>query len=85
MYQPTTALKKIAKLSKSTRVNQGGQGAGKTIGILMIILNHGMHNPDREITIIQAELSKLKKTAMRDFQKILRSYDMWDEDSLNKT
>lgn len=85
MYHPTTALKKIANLKKSTRVIQGGQGAGKTIGIEMIIQNYGMHNPNKEITIIQAELSKLKKTAMRDFQKILRSYGMWVEDDWNKT
>ena len=70
MYQPTTALKKIASLTKPTRVVQGGQGAGKTIGIEMILQNHAFHVPNREITIIQAELSKLKKTALRDFIKI---------------
>jgi len=85
MYQPTTALKKIAELTKSTRIIQGSQGAGKTIGIEMILQNYGMHFPNKEITIIQAELSKLKKTAMRDFHKILKSFDIWDENRWNKT
>ena len=85
MYQPTTALKKIAKLKKSTRAVQGGQGAGKTIGIEMILCNHAFHQPNKEITIIQAELSKLKKTAMRDFIKILKSYNLFDRDRWNKT
>ncbi len=84
-YQPTVALKKIARLTKKTRVIQGGQGAGKTIGIEMILINHAQHNPGREITIIQAELSKLKKTAVRDFIKILRSYDHFEINRWNKT
>jgi len=85
MYRPTTALSKIAQLSKPVRVVQGGQGAGKTIGIEMIIQNHAQHNPNKEITIIQAELSKLKKTAMRDFEKIMRSFGMWERSRWNKT
>ena len=85
MYRPTTALKKIAKLTKPVRVIQGSQGAGKTISIEMILQNHGQHNPNTSITIIQAELSKLKKTAVLDFQNILKSYDMWDPNCWNKT
>lgn len=85
MYLPTTALRKIAKLTKPVRVIQGSQGAGKTIGIEIILQNHGMHNPSSEITIIQAELSKLKKTAVRDFIKILKSYDLWNINYWNKT
>ncbi len=85
MYYPTTAVKKIARLKKSTKVLQGGQGSGKTIGIEMILANHAMHQPDKEITIIQAELSKLKKTAVRDFIKILKSYDLFDINRWNKT
>jgi len=85
MYQPTTALHKISKLTKPVRIIQGSQGAGKTISIEMLLQNHGMHHPNKEITIIQAELSKLKKTAMRDFQKILKSFDMWDDSRWNKT
>ncbi len=85
MYQPTQALKKIQKLTKSVRAIQGSQGAGKTIGVLMLLINYGQYNPGLEITIIQAELSKLKKTAVRDFIKILRGYDIWDRDKWNKT
>lgn len=85
MYQPTTALKKIASLNKTVRVIQGGQGAGKTVGIEMVLANHAQHQPHKEITIIQAELSKLKKTAMRDFIKILKSYDLFDYRRWNKT
>ena len=67
---------------------QGGQGAGKTIGIEILLQNHAMHqskNDPKEITIIQGELSKLKKTAMRDFIKILKSYGLFDSNCWNKT
>ena len=85
MYQTTTALRKIAKLRRPIRVIQGSQGAGKTIGISILLQNHALHNPNREITIVQAELSKLKKTAVRDFKKVLKGYGLWSEDSWNKT
>lgn len=85
MYQPTTALKKIQRLNKKVRVIQGGQGAGKTIGIEMILINHGQWAPMRSITIIQAELSKLKKTAMRDFINILKAANQFDDNRWNKT
>ena len=85
MYKPTTALAKIAALRKKTRVIQGGQGAGKTVGIEMLLSNHAQHKEDVEITIVQAELSKLKKTAVLDFIKIMKSMDLWDRSRWNKT
>lgn len=85
MYQPTTALRKIASLKKPTRVIQGGQGAGKTIGILIILINHALHNKDRKITIIQAELSKLKKTALMDFINIMKGYGLFQRHRWNKS
>ena len=85
MYLPTTALKKISKLQKPVRIVQGSQGAGKTIGIEMLLENSGILTPNTEITILQAELSKLKKTAMLDFQKILKSHDNWNPNWWNKT
>lgn len=85
MYQPTTALKKIRSLKRKVRIVQGGQGAGKTIGIEMILINHGQWSERRSITIIQAELSKLKKTAMKDFLNILKAAGHYEENRWNKT
>ncbi len=85
MYHPTTALKKIARLKKSTRVIQGGQGAGKTIAILIILINHALHNRNKTITIIQAELSKLKKTAVIDFLNIMKAYGLFERHRWNKS
>lgn len=85
MYRPTTALHRISQLKKPVRVIQGGQGAGKTVSIEMLIQNHCLHNKNKETTIIQAELSKLKKTAMRDFEKIMKSLGLWERHRWNKS
>lgn len=85
MYQETTALAKIKSLKKVIRVIQGSQGAGKTVSIMMLIVNYFMHFLDSEITIIQAELSKARKTVVLDFQKIMKTSGMWDPRCWNET
>ena len=67
----TTALRKISTLKKRIWVIQGGQGAGKTISIEIILANHAASVPNREIYIASAELTKLRRTALKDFVKIL--------------
>lgn len=85
IFKPTTALKKIAKLSKPVRILQGSQGAGKTIGLLMLLINHAQHNENKEITIFQYEKSKMKKTVMRDFIKIMKDLEFFKENEWNRT
>ncbi|MEM1337273.1 MAG: terminase large subunit [Bacteroidota bacterium] len=78
MYQETTAAKRIKALTKPIRVIKGGQGAGKTIALELLMIGACQHQP-LECTIFQAELTKLKKTAMRDFFKIMKSGGMWND------
>ena len=87
-YKTTTALYKIKKLLRNknnTYVIQGGQGAGKTISILMIIIDYAVRNKDKEISIVSAELSKMKKTIIRDFLKILKDWNFYNYGVWNKT
>jgi len=79
-YKPTVALKKISKLVKSVddlAIIQGGGGAGKTIGIEMLIIDWFNQNPNKEITICSFERTKLMDTAFHDFKKILIDYGLW--------
>lgn len=85
MIQPTTALRKIAKLKKRIWVIQGGQGAAKTFSILLIIANHARSQPNKEIFIASAELSKMRITVIKDFVKILKSLGIFDEVSITDT
>lgn len=80
--QQTTALRKISSLKKKIWCIQGGQGAGKTIAILILIINHASSNSNKEIYIASAELSKMRDTVLKDFIKILRSFNLYDIVSL---
>lgn len=63
---------------KPVIVVQGGQGAGKTYGILQILITLAAKY---EIYVIVAseELTKMRMTVIRDFLKIIKSMRLFDE------
>ena len=71
MIQPTTALRKISALNKKTWCIQGGQGAGKTYSILILIINFCAKNSKKEVYIASSELSKMRITVLKDCLNIL--------------
>ena len=75
----TTALRKISALRKKIRIVQGGQGAGKTIAILIILINHASSKEDREIIIGSAELTKMRLTVIKDFVNIMKAFGIWEQ------
>jgi phage terminase large subunit len=79
MIKQTKALQKIAALRKRNWVIQGGQGAGKTFAILILIANYADRNPDKEIFIASAELTKMRITVIKDFVKILKAVGIYDK------
>jgi len=79
MIQQTTALRKIAGLRKRIKVIRGGQGAAKTISILILLINHASGVSDREILILSAELTKMRLTVIKDFVKLMKLSGLWDE------
>jgi len=85
MLKPTTALRKIASLNKRIWVIQGGQGAGKTFAILLLLIRNASNNPNREIFIASQELSKMRITVIKDFLKILRELNIHDKISIADT
>ncbi len=81
MIKQTTALRKIAGLKKRNWAIQGGQGAGKTFAILILIANYAQRNPDKEIFIASAELTKMRITVIKDFIKILKLVGIYDQNA----
>jgi phage terminase large subunit len=75
----TKALLKIARLKKRVKIIQGGQGAGKTIAILILLCNHASSNADKEVFIASAELTKMRLTVIKDFVKVMKSFGIYDE------
>ncbi|OQA94563.1 MAG: Phage terminase large subunit [Bacteroidetes bacterium ADurb.Bin217] len=74
----TKSLNKICALKKRIRVVQGGQGAGKTWAILIILIDFAFTNPNKEIFICSDELSKMRITIIKDFLKIMRLFERFD-------
>lgn len=81
MIQQTTSLRKICALKKRIKVIRGSQGAGKTISILIILINHASSKPDREILILSAELTKMRLTVIKDFVKVMKLIGIYRDES----
>jgi len=79
MIRKTTALRKVSALKRKIQVIRGGQGSGKTISILILLVNHASRVPDREILILSSELTKMRLTVIKDFVKVMKSAGIWNE------
>lgn len=73
MIKATTALRKISSLKKRIWGIQGGQGAGKTYSIAIILINHILSVPDQEVYIVSAELTKMRDTVIKDCVNIINA------------
>ena len=85
MIKRTTAADKIDKLKKAVRVLQGGQGASKTFTVLLKIIDQCIVREETEVSIFQYELSKMKRTVIRDFIKIMKWTGNWKQSEWNKS
>lgn len=61
-------------------VIRGGQGAGKTISILEIIIQ-SLLSSTKEATVLSSELSKMKRTVVRDYKKICSDWGVFRGDN----
>lgn len=84
-YKISTTFKKINDLRKPIRVIQGGKGSSKTISILQLfIFIASSKKRNLILSIVGSTIPNLKGGAIRDFEKILRSYGMEDSFKSNK-
>jgi phage terminase large subunit len=67
------------------KVIQGGSSAGKTFGILPILINKALTTNDLEISVVSESIPHLKRGALKDFIKIMKATQRWREDSYNAT
>lgn len=83
--QQTTALRKISSMKKRIRMIRGGQGAGKTISILMLICNSASSNAGRNWLIASEELTKMKDSVIADFENVMKGFGIWEDWRWNKS
>ena len=71
MFQSTTAIKKLHALTKRKKVIQGGTSAGKTFGILPILIDRCLRTPNLETSVVSESIPHLRRGATKDFLKIM--------------
>ena len=85
MFQRTTAINKILALKKRIKIVQGGTSAGKTYGILPILIDRAAKTPNTEISVVSESIPHLRRGCLRDFVKIMKSINRFVDDRFNKS
>jgi phage terminase large subunit len=81
----TTAIKKLRKLDARKKVIQGGTSAGKTFGILPILIDKAIKTPRLEISVVSETVPHLRRGAIKDFLKIMDLTGRYIEANWNRT
>jgi phage terminase large subunit len=84
-YKQTTALKKIRSLKNRIKVIQGGSSAGKTIAILIILIDRCIKEHGLEVSVVSESIPHLRRGALRDFLKIMKETGRYIPANYNKT
>jgi phage terminase large subunit len=64
---------------------QGGTSASKTFSILAVLINQAVNIPGLEISIVAETIPHLRRGALKDFIKILKWTNRFDENQFNKS
>lgn len=84
-FRRTTAINMMLALEKPIKGIQGGTSAGKTFGILPILINKAIKNPGLEISVVAESVPHLKRGAMKDFKKIMIKTKRWNNSAWHST
>ena len=85
MLTRTTAINKILALKKRIKIIQGGTSAGKTFGILPILIDKAAKTSGLEISVVAESIPHLRRGALRDFLKIMKWTNRFVDDRFNKS
>jgi phage terminase large subunit len=81
----TTAINKIEALKKRVKIIQGGTSAGKTYGIIPILITKASTYANQEISIVAESIPHLRRGALKDFLRIMKSTNRFFEHRFNKS
>jgi phage terminase large subunit len=81
----TTAIKKINNLKRRIKIIQGGTSAGKTYGILPILITKAATYPRMEISVVSESIPHLRRGALKDFLKIMKETGRYFDERFNKS
>jgi phage terminase large subunit len=85
MLLRTTAINKIIALKKRIKIIQGGTSAGKTFGILPVLISKAANKPLLEISVVAESIPHLRRGALKDFLTIMKSTNRYFDERFNKS
>jgi phage terminase large subunit len=81
----TTAIRKIEALKKRIKIIQGGTSAGKTYGILPILITKAATYSKTEISVVAETIPHLRRGALKDFLRIMKDTGRYFDERFNKS
>lgn len=84
-FRYTTAIRKLRKLKKRIKKVPGGTSAGKTFGILPILIDKACQTELLEISVVSESVPHLRKGAMKDFLKIMKATGRYIDQNWHRT
>ena len=81
----TTAVNKLRELKQRIKIIRGGTSAGKTIGILLILINDAIKNKGKEISVVASTIPSLRRGSLKDFLSIMQGLGRFDESKFNRS
>lgn len=84
-YTATSAVHKLLALDKRIRVVAGGTSAGKTIGILQVLIDYAQSTENELISIVSESFPHLRRGSMRDFLNIMQEHGYFKDERWSKT
>jgi phage terminase large subunit len=85
MLLRTTAINKIIALKKRVKIIQGGTSAGKTFGILPVLISKAANKPLLEISVVAESIPHLRRGALKDFLTIMKTTNRYFDERFNKS
>lgn len=85
MFVRTTAINKILAINARKKVIQGGTSAGKTFGIIPILIDKATKTPGLEISVVSETIPHLRRGALKDFVKIMQATGRYVDEHFNKS
>ena len=79
----TTAINKLLKMKARKKVVQGSTSAGKTYGIIPVIIDKAIKNPFFKITVVAETLPAVKEGALDIFKMVMMDTKRWRDECWN--
>ena len=83
MFKYTTAIKKIRAMKARKKVIQGGTSAGKTYGIIPVLIDRAARESRIKVTVVAETLPALKEGAVDVFKEIMIETNRWIDANWN--